>query len=177
MAMNEVATALERAASVLRRRPSAGLHDDAPGMARWIGGVRTEATHANGQSVLTDMPAELGGAGAHASPGWLVRSGVAACTVTSIATLAAQEGIELQLLEVRVTSRSDTRGYLGLPEVDGAAISPGPVEMRMHVRLAAEGVSEERLRALVEAAQSRAPMTAVVQDPRPMETRVEIGLG
>lgn len=174
MPTTDVAAALERARGVLARRPSAGLHDDAAGEARWVGGVRTVARHANGREVVTDMPAELGGGGGEVSPGWMVRAGVAACAATTIASLAALDGVTLEALEVRVTSRSDTRGFLGLAEADGAAVYPGPAELVMHVRIAASGEAPERLRALVQTAQARAPMTAALRDAQALGLEVEV---
>jgi hypothetical protein len=37
MAMQDVAAAIERAKAMLRRRPEAGVHDDVPASARWLG--------------------------------------------------------------------------------------------------------------------------------------------
>ena len=61
MATEDLAAALQRAETVLRRRPDMGLHDDAPATARWDGDTRVVASHANGTQVSTDMPGELGG--------------------------------------------------------------------------------------------------------------------
>lgn len=174
MATAVVAEALARAKDVFGKRPSAALHDDAPGVARWDGGVRTVTCHPAGHEVATDMPSELGGAGGEVSPGWMVRAGIAACTATSIAMTAAMEGIELDVLEVRAESRSDTRGVLGLTEADGAAVYPGPMGLAMHVRIAAAGVSADRLRALVEQANARAPMSAIVRDALPMPLKITL---
>lgn len=172
MAGETIADALARAAAVLEKRPGAGLHDDAPGLARWSGGVGVETSHPNGAQVLTDMPRELGGGGQQVSPGWMVRAGLAACAATTIAMIAAQEGVALGHLEVRADSRSDTRGLLGLAEVDGALVYPGPLDLTLTVTIAAPGVSPERLRALVEAAQTRAPMSAALRDAQALPVRI-----
>src|SRR5947209_8547667 len=122
MAAGDIGEAMDRAQSVLRRRPSAGLREDATGTARWTGGARIVATHPNGAEMITDMPAELGGSGNGVSPGWLVRAGVASCAATTIAMHAARRRIDLESLEVSVSSRSDTRGFLGMTDEAGAAI-------------------------------------------------------
>ena len=75
MAAQDLAAALERVQSVLRRRPETGLHDDAPATARWDNGLRVVSHHANGTQVPTDMPSEFGGTGDHVTPGWLLRAG------------------------------------------------------------------------------------------------------
>ena len=175
MARQEIAAALERAQAVFMRRPEAAVHDDAPGVARWAGGMRITSTHPNGKQVQTDMPAELGGTGDQVSPGWLLRSGLAACTATSIAMLAAREGIELAQLEVSATSRSDSRGLLGMQEADGRPVYPGPHDLEMRVAITAPGVEPQRLRELVEKANRLAPMTAVVRDAFPMPLRIVVG--
>ena len=68
MTIEEIAAAVQRVESVLKRRPAAGIHDDAPATAHWQGGLRVMACHANGMHVLTDMPAELGGSGDQVTP-------------------------------------------------------------------------------------------------------------
>jgi hypothetical protein len=62
MTKANIAAAVQRVESVLRRRPTSGLHDDAPATARWQSNLRVVSHHANGTQVLTDMPTELGGA-------------------------------------------------------------------------------------------------------------------
>lgn len=175
MATRDLAAALQRTQSVLERRPSAGLHDDAPGMVRWDGGLRMVASHANGRQMLTDMPVELGGSGDQVSPGWMLRAGLAACTATCVAMAAAREGIELDGLEVEATSRSDTRGLFAMADADGGVVSAGPRDLRMKVRIAARGVDPARLRALVEAAQATSPMAVAVQSQTPIALDIETG--
>jgi uncharacterized OsmC-like protein len=174
MAAQSIAAALQRTESVLRRRPSAGLHDDAPGMARWTGGMRIVASHSNGHQILTDMPTELGGSGDQVSPGWLMRAGLASCTATCIAMAAVSGGIELDALEVRASSRSDTRGLLSMADADGTPVYPGPHDMQMLVRISAHGVSPERLRALVEDSQRSSPVLSALQDAVPVALRIEV---
>lgn len=174
MAAQDIATALERTQSVLRRRPSVGLHDDAPALARWDGGVRTVASHADGYQIATDLPVELGGAGDQVSPGWLMRAGLASCTATCIVMVAAAAGLELDALEVRASSRSDIRALLGPDEADGSNVYPGPRDLQMVVRISARGVSPARLRALVEEARRVTPTLAAIQDACPVDIRVVV---
>jgi uncharacterized OsmC-like protein len=175
MGLQDIAAAIERVESVMRRRPELGLHDDAAASARWEGGLRASATHDTGLRLETDMPRELGGSGDQASPGWLMRAGAATCAVTRIAMTAAAEGIALDALEVSAASRSDTRGLLGLPDADGAPIPAGPAEVVLSVRVAAAGVAPERLRALVEASCCCAPVQQALMCATPVTVRVEIG--
>ena len=173
MASQDLAAALERVEVVLRRRPEAGLHDDAPATSTWSGGTRIVASHPSGAQVLTDMPAELGGTGDKVTPGWLFRAGLASCAATSIVMQAASQGIELTALELRASSRSDTRGLLGMHEADGSTVSAAPGDLQLHVRIAADGVPAERLRALVEAGVRCSPIPSAVQQAMPIAMHID----
>jgi uncharacterized OsmC-like protein len=172
--LQDVTAAVERVESVLRRRPEAGLHDDAPATASWQGATRVVVAHDNGMRMLTDMPAELGGGGDQVTPGWLFRAGLAACATTSIALAAARRGIAPSALEVRVRSRSDTRGLLGLCDEHGGPVGAGPSELRMEVRIAASGVAAERLRALVEEGCRCSPIPNAVQQATPLALQIVV---
>ena len=177
MTTEQIAAALERVQTVLRRRPETGLHDDAPATAAWQGDTRVVVGHGNGTQVPTDMPAELGGSGDLITPGWLFRAGLASCATTSIALAAAAQGIELATLEVRVGSRSDTRGLLGMADERGEPVGAGPSEVTMAVRIAAPGVSAERLRALVEQGCRCSPIPNAVERATPLALRIEVDAG
>ena len=173
-ASEDVAQALRRVEAVLQRRPEVGLHDDAPAISRWRSGTQAVARHANGTQILSDMPSEFGGGGAHVTPGWLLRAGVASCTTTCIAMHAALQGIALDSLEVEVGSRTDSRGLLGIAQADGTPVLAGPCEMRLQVRIAAHGVAPQRLRALVEHSYACSPMGAAMRESVPVELRVDV---
>ena len=175
MAAQDIAAALERVESVLRRRPEAGLHDDAPATAHWHSGTRVVSHHANGTQVPTDMPGEFGGTGDHVTPGWLLRAGVASCTATTIAMVAATEGIELQTLEVHTTSRTDSRGLLGVADADGQPVKARPLDMQLLVRIRAHGVAPDRLRAFVEESMRRSPMACAIHEAVPLALSVDVG--
>jgi len=177
MATDELATALLRVQTVLLRRPETGLHDDAPATARWTGGTRVAASHANGAQVLTDMPTELGGTGDQVTPGWLFRAGFASCAATSIVMAAAREGVELSTLELRAESRSDTRGLLGMTGADGQVVSAKPGDVQLLVRVAAKGVPAARLRALVEEGLRCSPIPSAIREAVPIALHVEVEAG
>lgn len=174
MSAQYVADAMQRVEVVLRRRPDMGMHDDAPATARWSGSTRIVTSHTNGIEVSTDMPGELGGTGDQVTPGWLMRAALAACTATRIAMSAAAAGIELTTLELRASSRSDTRGLLGMTESDGSPIGAGPHDMLLHVTIAAPGVSAEKLRALVEESYRCSAVPCAIQDETPVGLQIEV---
>jgi uncharacterized OsmC-like protein len=170
----DIAEALQRVESVLKRRPEAGLHEDAPATARWQGGTRVIAAHMNGTEIASDMPAELGGSGDHITPGWLFRAGLAACATTSIVLAAAAEGIALASLELRASSRSDTRGLLGMPDGEGQRVNAGPGDVQLMVRIAAPGVAPQRLRALVERGLHCSPIPNAVQRATALAVHIDV---
>ena len=172
---NPIAAAIERLQSVVKRRPEFAVHDDAPATARWEHGTRIVASHASGYAMTTDMPAELGGQGEHVTPGWMFRAGIASCTATRIAMAAAQEGIELSLLEVVAGSTSDVRGILGMRDTDGGAVPAGASEIWLDVRIAACSVDEERLRRLVQESHPLAPMSSNIERSVPLRLTVTVG--
>jgi uncharacterized OsmC-like protein len=174
MAAQDIATAWRRVESVLRRRPEFGLQDDAAASAHWDGGTRATCSHANGHSVQTDMPVELGGTGDQVSPGWLLRAGLASCAVTGIAMLAATRGIALTALEVVASSRSDARGFMGISDSDGMAIDPGPQDVRLLVRIASRQATPEVLRALVHESQRHSPVTCALQNAVRVALQIDI---
>ena len=174
MTIKDIAAAVHRVGSVLERRPTTGIHDDAPAAARWQSGLRVIASHGNGSQVLTDMPTELGGTGDAVTPGWLFRAGLASCLATCIAMDAAAEGIELTSLEVLASSRSDLRGLLGMADSTGAPVGAGPREIQIRVRIAAAGVSPERLRLLVEESNCCSPVSAAAREAVPVALQIEV---
>jgi uncharacterized OsmC-like protein len=168
---------MQRVESVLTRRPEVGLHDDAPAIARWESGTRVASSHANGTLLLTDMPTELGGSGDQITPGWLFRAGLASCLATRIAMGAAAAGFELATLEVLASSRSDARGIFGMLEASGEPVCAGPRDVQVLVRIAAPGVSAERLRILIEESNRCSPIAAALRDAVPMTLCVEVDGG
>jgi uncharacterized OsmC-like protein len=175
--MQEIAAAMERAAAVFRRRPDTGLHDDVPAAARWDGGLRVVASHPDGTQIPSDMPVSLGGSGEHVTPGWLFRAGLASCSATCIAMVAATEGIELDGLEVHAHSKSDARTLVGLTQSDGSPVYAGPSDMRLSVRISAPGVAPERLRALAEEGLRRSTIFNVLPNVTPATIDIDAGGG
>ena len=174
MSAEYVANAMQRVEAVLRRRPDMGMQDDSPALASWRGSTRIVTGNGTGIEISTDMPAELGGTGDQVTPGWLMRAGLAACTATRIAMGAAAAGIELTKLELRASSRSDTRGLLGMAESDGNPVGAGPQDVQLHVTIAAHGVSAETLRALVEESHRCSPVPCAIQEETPVGLHIEV---
>jgi hypothetical protein len=147
MATQEIAAAMQRVEAILQRRPDVGVQPEAPATARWEGGTRIVASHANGAQMPTEMPTELGGAGndVHVTPGWLFPRGFASCAATCIAMGAAAQGIELASLEVHRDEPLGLRGLLNMKDADGTPVYAGPATSSSSCASAAPGVAARAL--------------------------------
>ena len=87
-----------------------------------------------------------------------------------IALRAAQLGIHLDTLEVRVDSLSDDRGMLGMDDSKPA----GPLNMKVGIRIGANGVSEEKLHEIIEWAEKHSPVGEPLNRVMPVEYAVEV---
>lgn len=162
-----IAEAVERVRQFLSEHPEEARSGDVPATARIDSGLRVRVEGPDGRSAITDMPTVVGGGGTAGSPGWLMRAAHAACDATVIAMCAAEEGIELDQLEVTVDSDSDDRGLLGM---EGAPA--GPLVTRVHITISAAAVDPERLRALVDRAELRSPVGQALRTAGPVEVEL-----
>jgi uncharacterized OsmC-like protein len=133
-------------------------------------GLRCRVEGSNGAILVTDMPKGVGGAATAPTPGWFLRAALASCDATMIAMRAAQLGVTLTSLEVTVESESDNRGLLGL----AGAEFPGPLAVRIVVRLGSEDVPAEQLRQIVKWAEDHSPVGDAVRRAIPSAAVVEV---
>jgi len=174
MTLQHVGTAVHRVKAALERRPEFGPHDDAPAVAQWEAGTRVVTRCSNGQEITTDTPKEIGGAGDQVTPGWLFRAAMASCAATSIAFAAAADGVELTALEVDASSRSDTRGLLGMSGSDGQTVFAGPFDVVLRVTIAANAMPPADLKALVEKCLGHSPIPSALKTATPFALHVNV---
>jgi hypothetical protein len=98
----------------------------------------------------------------------------AAARASLPATPTAREGITLQALELKASSRSDARGLLGMADANGQPIDSMPLDVQLHVRIAADGVAPERLRALAEQGIACSPIPRAVQSAVPFALHIDV---
>jgi uncharacterized OsmC-like protein len=171
MTANSIGDAIRRAREYLRQRPDEAAYADSAATATVEAGLRCRVAGPHGAVMVSDMPAGVGGAGSAPSPGWLMRAAHAACDATLIAMRAAEENIELSRLEVAVDSDSDDRGLLGMDDTTPA----GPIRTRVRVVIGAPGVSEAKLRKIVDWAREHSPVDEAMQRAVPVSVEVETG--
>ena len=170
MSITEISDALERIGSVMSADPAKARTKGTPATARLLEGLRFEVSGPTGESALTDMPAAMGGASSAPAPAWLLRGAIASCTASVIAMRAAQTGVQLKTLEATVESESDQRGMLGLDESVSAAFT----SMRIRVRIAADNVAPDDLRALVTWGDAHSPVASTVRNSPVTSVEVEV---
>ena len=152
------------------QNPEKALSQDKEAVAVIEEGLRVRATGPDGQTLICDMPKGLGGGATAPSPGWTMRATLANCEAIMIALRAAQMGIKLKTLEVRVDSLSDDHGMLGMDDSKPA----GPLNMRVSIRIGADGVSEEKLHEFIEWAEKHSPVGEPLTRVMPVELAVEV---
>ena len=150
--------------------PDQALSQDKEAVAIVEEGLRVRATGPDGQTLVCDMPKALGGRATAPTPGWTMRAALANCEAVMIALRAAQLGVELTTLEVRVDSFSDDRGMLGIDDSKPA----GPLNMKINIRIGAEGVSSQKLHEIIEWAEKHSPVGEPLTRVMPTEYAVEI---
>ena len=91
------------------------------------------------------MPVAFGGEGNAPSPGWFLRAAIASCAASGIGARALLKDIELERVEVTVTSDTDARGMLGIGEVTAAMTN-----LKMRVELSSKNASPAQLKELVQ---------------------------
>jgi hypothetical protein len=103
----KIRDALAQASAYLTTHPNEARYTDSAATAVLESGLAVTVQGPNGASVATDMPKSVGGGDGAPSPGWLLRAAQAGCLATLIALRAAQQGIDLDRIEVIVDSESD----------------------------------------------------------------------
>ena len=170
MSVEHIQNSVNDVISYLTENPKDALSNDPPITAVMEEGLRCRATGANGETIVTDMPEAVGGGGTAPSPGWLSRAALATCDVTRIALHAAQMGVSLDTLEVKVDGVSDDRGLFGIDD----RVPAGPLSLRTCVTIGAAGVAEDVLREIVRFAVIHSPVADNCRRAIPTTVEVEI---
>lgn len=166
-----IRAALEGAGAYLAANPDEARYTDSLATARVERGLRVAVNGPNGEHLVTDMPAAVGGSGSAPGPGWFLRAAVAACAVSLATMRAAQLGIAGFACEVDVDSESDDRGILGL---DGSTPA-GPLSMRIAFRMSAGDIGLDRLEEVAVWAVEHCPVSDAMRRGVPVHIEVSVG--
>lgn len=158
MSNTKIRDALAQASAYLTAHPNEARYTDSAATAVLESGLAVTVQGPNGASVATDMPKSVGGGDGAPSPGWLLRAAQAGCLATLIAMRAAQQGIDLDRIEVIVDSESDDRGILGLDE----SVPAGPLSSRARVRIGRKDLPAGQLNAIIRWAEVHCPVQDAV---------------
>jgi uncharacterized OsmC-like protein len=141
----------ERVVKALSLRPAIG-QGTAVTSVRVRPGTTTVDIVDGSWQLVSDADPDQGGEGAGPDPGVLVRSGLGACMAIGYRLWAARMDVELDEIEVTVEADYDARGMYGIGDV---AAGWGAVRVRIGI---ASSAPEERVREVVEAADSHSPI-------------------
>ncbi len=169
MSTTQIRHSIQNAVGYLTAHPETGKGADGSVTAVLTDGLCCRAAHSTGVVVVTDMPPAVGGGGSAPTPGWFLRAALATCDATVIAMRAALDDVQLTTLEVTVASESDDRGLLGVDD----SVAPGPLFVRVHVRIASESASNEHLRAIVAWAERHSPVADAMGRAVPAAVEIE----
>ncbi len=171
MGEGDIARAIAEARSWVTANRQEARYRDGAATAVVEDGLRIQVTAPDGRSIVTDMSEGIGGGASAPSPGWLLRAANASCIATLIAMRAAELGVTLDGLEVVVDSESDDAGIL---DVD-ASIPPGPLSMRVAVRVATASAPDDEVRELIAWGVAHCPVCDAVKRAVPVELQVDLG--
>ena len=166
----DIREAAKKLRAAIAEDPAKSRARNVPATARLVEGLRCELTGPYNERIVTDMPPAVGGTAAGPNPGWLMRGALASCTATVIAMRAAEVGVALSHLEVRVETDSDLRGILGMDE----SITAGHGPVRFKVTIASPAASPETLREIVEWADRHSPVTCTVREAPECTIDIEV---
>lgn len=154
MSTNDIGAAVQAARIYLTEHPEEARYRDTAATAVLEDGLVCRVEAPDGTTVVTDMPAGVGGTATAPSAGWLNRAGLAACEATVIAMRAAELGVPLERVEVTVDSESDDRGLLGA----GHDIPAGPLSTHFAITITSSA-DADTLRELTEWADHHSPVS------------------
>lgn len=132
------------------------------GITSWNGGAHS-TTIVRNFAIPADEPVVLGGTDRGPSPTELMLTAFAACTAISIAYSAAEDGVEVDSIEIDVEGDLDLGGFLNIGDA-----RPGLAEIRLTVRVDADA-PREKVEELVHHAYRRSPVAASLEARVPIK--------
>ena len=132
-------------------------------------GVTEVDIRTGAHSFKVDEPASVGGANAAANPVQYALASLGSCQAITYRVWAAQLGVKLDSITVRVEGDLDLRGFFGVDD----GVRPGLSAVRVEVTVAGPE-SEERYAELAAAVDEHCPVLDLFQNPVPVSRELVI---
>ena len=157
----DIKTAIDRAARVIKQKPSAGQVTK-KATARMVDGLKTEVREGEFK-LISDMPEALGGSNAGPNAGALARMSLGACLVVGYAMWLSREEVPFEDIDVEVEGDLDQAGMLGVND----EVSPGHDSLRVKVNVTSQAPQAE-VKRVIELADRHSPILHLVTKPVPV---------
>jgi uncharacterized OsmC-like protein len=132
-------------------------------------GVTEVDIRTGAHSFKADEPRSMGGAGAAANPVQYALASLGSCQAITYRIWAAQLGVTLDSITVRVEGDLDLRGFLGVDD----GVRPGLSAVRVEVTVAGPD-SEERYAELATAVDEHCPVLDLFRNPVPVSRALHL---
>jgi uncharacterized OsmC-like protein len=132
-------------------------------------GVTEVDIRTGAHSFTVDEPRSLGGANAAANPVQYALASLGSCQAITYRLWAAQLGVTLDSITVRVEGDLDLRGFFGV----GDGVRPGLSAVRVEVTVAGPE-TEERYAELATAVDEHCPVLDLFQNPVPVSRALHL---
>jgi uncharacterized OsmC-like protein len=154
---------LQKLVSAVKKQPASGQTVWEVDTA-WKGGFKSEATiksYGRHHTIKMDEPAVLGGSDTAPNMVEVVLGAYGCCLTTGYVMNAAQRGITLDGVEVRLKGDIDLRGFFGL----SADVPPGYKGIEVEVKLDAPKATEAELQELHAHVVRTSPVGSIISRP------------
>jgi uncharacterized OsmC-like protein len=124
----------------------------------WVGHLATELTVRHFPPFFTGEPTAIGGDGRAPTPMEYVVAALNGCLAVVIETVATEQGVRLQALDLQAEATMDTRGFAGTADV-----SPHFLDLTHHARFVTDE-GDGFLPALRQQVERRCPALNLIKD-------------
>lgn len=129
---------------------------------------QTDQTREGKFTLIGDEPVALLGTDTGVSPAEYILQGLAGCYVVTLASMAAEKGINLDSIELDLNFDINLNGFLGLDK----NVRNGAQGIRVDVKLNSSSATVEELDALVKALPSHSPIHDTLANPVNITTKL-----
>lgn len=163
----KIKTALNRAFSLIEKRPEIGQRDFVSS-ASVKDGMQCKINE-KGWSLATDVPEAMGGENTAPSPGVLFRASISSCVAMGIRMWAEQMDVQIDAINVEFMAHADARGQFGICD----DVTPGFETGALSIFLTSDALSCD-ISKVVKTSLRYSPMLDAIKGRFPIDTKIEI---